>query len=59
MTNLWETLTYHVENVEVIEPDDSEKVKIQEGKDMITLITCHPYRSGGKYRYVVYCVRDV
>lgn len=59
VTNLWETLTYHVENVEVIEPDDSEKVKIQEGKDMITLITCHPYRSGGKYRYVVYCVRDV
>ena len=59
VTNFWETLNYRVENVEVIEPDDSEKVKIQEGKDMITLITCHPYRSGGKYRYVVYCVRDI
>lgn len=25
---------------------------------MVTLITCHPYRSRGQYRYVVYCVRD-
>jgi sortase A len=24
---------------------------------MITLVTCHPYRSGGKYRYLVYCDR--
>lgn len=23
----------------------------------MTLITCHPYRSGGKYRYVVYAKR--
>ncbi|CUO52923.1 Uncharacterised protein [Anaerostipes hadrus] len=25
---------------------------------MVTLLTCHPYRSHGKFRYVVYCVRD-
>lgn len=25
---------------------------------MVTLITCHPYRGHGKYRYIVYCVRD-
>ena len=25
---------------------------------MVTLLTCHPYRSGGKYRYIVYCVRE-
>ena len=24
---------------------------------MITLLTCHPYMSHGKYRYVVYCER--
>lgn len=58
VTNPWETLTYRVEAVEIIEPTDSEKLKIQEGKDMVTLITCHPYRSHGKQRYVVYCVRD-
>ena len=23
-----------------------------------TLLTCHPYRSHGKFRYVVYCIRD-
>lgn len=59
ITNPWETLCYCVEKVVVIEPSDSEKVKIQEGKDMITLLTCHPYRSGGRYRYVVYCTRAV
>ena len=25
---------------------------------MITLLTCHPYRGHGKYRYLVYCERD-
>ena len=58
VTNLWETLVYRVECIDVIEPFDSEKVKIQEEKDMITLLTCHPYCSGGRYRYAVYCVRD-
>lgn len=56
--NAWETLTYKAVKIDVIKPDDSDKVKIQEGKDMITLMTCHPYRSHGKMRYVVYCVRD-
>lgn len=58
VTNPWETLTYRVESIDVIAPDDSDRVKIQEGRDMVTLLTCHPYRSHGKYRYVVYCVRD-
>lgn len=55
--NCWEILRYCVESTEVIDPRDSEKVKIQPQRDMVTLLTCHPYRSGGKYRYVVYCVR--
>ena len=25
---------------------------------MVTLVTCHPYKSHGRYRYLVYCVRD-
>ena len=58
ITNPWETLTYKVASLDIIAPDGSDQVKIQEGKDMVTLLTCHPYRSGGKYRYVVYCVRD-
>lgn len=54
--NDWETLTYVVEKTEIIEPDEIEKVMIQEGKDMITLITCHPYPTN-KQRYLVYAQR--
>lgn len=59
ITNPWETLVYKVESIDITSPYASEKVKIQEGKDMITLVTCHPYLSHGeKYRYLVFCVRD-
>lgn len=54
----WDTLRYLAETAEIIEPCDSDRVKIQEGRDMVTLLTCHPYRSGGKYRYIVYCLRE-
>lgn len=57
ITNLWEKLTYVVVDTDIIAPNDVEKVLIQEGKDMVTLITCHPYASGGKQRYVIYCER--
>ena len=56
--NPWETLTYHVTSFAIINPDDTDAVKIEKGKDMVTLVTCHPYRSHGKYRYVVYCSRE-
>ena len=56
--NPWEKLTYRVEEIKIVQPDDSDQIKIQKGKDMVTLLTCHPYRSHGKYRYVVYCIRD-
>lgn len=55
--NPWETLVYTVEKIKVIDPYDTESVKIQEGRDLLTLITCHPYRSHGKNRYLVYCTR--
>lgn len=58
ITNLWETLTYIVVGTDIIDPNDVEKILIQEGKDMVTLMTCHPYASGGKYRYLVYCERQ-
>ena len=56
--NPWEKLTYRVEEIKIIQPDDSNQIKIQKGKDMVTLLTCHPYRGHGRYRYVVYCIRD-
>lgn len=54
--NLWETLTYKVTEIRVISPTDIPAVHIQEGKDMVTLITCHPYPYNYQ-RYVVYCER--
>lgn len=55
--NLWETLTYQVVEIKVIEPNEIEEILVQPGRDMVTLLTCHPYGSGGRYRYVVYCER--
>ncbi len=57
ITNLWETLNYTVSEITVIEPNEIDKILIQPGCDMVTLLTCHPYGSGGRYRYVVYCER--
>ena len=57
ITNLWDTLTYRVTDIKIVSPDDVNAILIQPGKDMITLLTCHPYASGGKYRYLVFCER--
>ena len=57
LTNLWETLTYTVADIRIIQPHEVEKIKIQQGCDLLTLVTCHPYASGGRQRYVVYCER--
>jgi sortase A len=59
ITNPWEKLTYSVTDIQIIDPCDVEAIKIQAERDMITLMTCHPYASGGKYRYLVYCDRIV
>ena len=57
ITNLWETLTYKVSEIKVINPNDIDEILIQPGRELLTLLTCHPYASGGKYRYAVYCER--
>lgn len=54
VTNLWETLTYTVVDIQIIQPDQVNRIKIQPGRDLLTLITCHPYASGGRQRLVVY-----
>lgn len=55
--NLWGDLVYEAVEIRIIEPNEVEHILIQEGKDLLTIITCHPYASGGKQRYVVYCQR--
>lgn len=38
-----ETLSYRVDRIEVIEPDDTSRLKTVEGEDRVTLMTCTPY----------------
>ena len=58
ITNLWETLTYTVTETKIIDPNEIEKILIQKDRDMLTLLTCHPYASGGRQRYLVICDRE-
>lgn len=55
--NPWRELVYLVSEIRVIKPEDIEAVRIREGTDMITLVTCHPYTSN-EYRYIVYCIYE-
>ena len=55
-TNFFEMLEYKVVETRVIVPTDIDAVLIQEGRDIITLITCHPFRFNYQ-RYLVYAER--
>lgn len=37
------TLTYKVCEINIVAPDDSSKLEIENGKDYVTLVTCYPY----------------
>ena len=56
--NFWYTLEYKVVRVRIIEPDEVRPILIQNGKDMLTLYTCHPYGVNSQ-RYIVYCERNL
>lgn len=36
-------LTYQVDNITIVDPDDITNLEIVEGKDYVTLVTCTPY----------------
>ena len=38
-----ETLTYEVDQILIVEPQETEPLRIEEGKDYCTLVTCTPY----------------
>ena len=57
ITNLWETLTYEVVGAKIITPYDVESIHIQPGRELLTLLTCHPPATGGRERYLVFCER--
>lgn len=58
IVNLWEDMTYRVSGTRIIHATECDILKIQPGKDMITLFSCYPYMSTGtRYRLVVFCER--
>lgn len=40
---LGEVLEYRVDNIAVVEPEDTSLLEIEEGEDRMTLVTCTPY----------------
>ena len=40
---LGETLTYQVDQIRIVLPEDTEDLRIEQGKDYCTLMTCTPY----------------
>lgn len=56
VNNFWETRIYQTVETKIIEPDDLDAILIQPEKDMLTLLSCHPYGvRRGHQRYLVYC----
>ena len=38
-----EVLTYQVDKILIVEPEDTDALKVEEGQDLCTLVTCTPY----------------
>lgn len=56
LTVLDETLVYQVSEINTVLPTDPELLYIDDGKDLVTLITCTPY-GVNTHRLLVRCVR--
>lgn len=58
ITTPFDTLIYRVSEIQIILPNETNKVLIQEGRDLLTLVTCHPYTKN-THRYVVIAERSM
>lgn len=56
VTNFWDTLHYKVAQIRIIYPTETGNILIEDGKDLLTLVTCYPY-GYNTHRYVVICER--
>ena len=43
LTVLDQTITYQVDLISIVEPEELDKLMIEDGKDYCTLLTCTPY----------------
>lgn len=56
LTTFREVLRYRVVSWKIIQPNEIDEILIQPGRDMLTLVSCHPLGSNAQ-RYVLYCER--
>lgn len=55
--NYFDELHYKVVEIKIVDPNDcANSFRIQKGKDLLTLFTCHPYGHNTQ-RYLVICER--
>ena len=52
VTTPWQTLVYRVFEIRIVTPEDNTWCKIQQGRTLISLMTCHPYGQNFQ-RYIV------
>lgn len=57
ITTPWETLIYRVCELKIVPKDNTDVIYIQRGRDLVTLLTCHPYTQN-THRYVVIAERS-
>ena len=38
-----ETIAYEIDQILIVEPDQTESLALEQGKDYVTLVTCTPY----------------
>lgn len=57
ITTPWDTLVYRVTELKIVPKDSTDVIYIEEGKDRVTLLTCHPYTKN-EQRYVVIAERS-
>lgn len=56
VTTPYDELVYQVTEIKIVQKDDIGEVLIRKGKDMLTLLTCHPYTKNS-HRYLVFAER--
>ena len=57
LRTIWGGYVYRVAEIRIISPSDIKAAAVQEGKDLLTLVTCHPYGSN-RQRIIAVCERD-
>lgn len=57
LRTIWGGYVYRVAEIRIIAPSDIKSAAVQKDKDLLTLVTCHPYGSN-RQRIIAVCERD-